>query len=54
MSTMHKEAKSAVLKRLSRIEGQVRGLCRMVVKMKNERKQNMKGNMKDIIWHRRT
>lgn len=27
---MHKEAKSAVLKRLSRIEGQVRGLCRMV------------------------
>ena len=30
MSTMHKEAKSAVLKRLNRIEGQVRGLCRMV------------------------
>ncbi len=27
---MHKEAKSAVLKRLNRIEGQVRGLCRMV------------------------
>jgi CsoR family transcriptional regulator, copper-sensing transcriptional repressor len=30
MSSMHTEAKAAVLKRLNRIEGQVRGLCRMV------------------------
>jgi CsoR family transcriptional regulator, copper-sensing transcriptional repressor len=30
MSSMHGETKSAVLKRLSRIEGQIRGLARMV------------------------
>jgi CsoR family transcriptional regulator, copper-sensing transcriptional repressor len=30
MSTMQPEAKTAVLKRLNRIEGQVRGLSRMV------------------------
>jgi len=30
MSTMHTEAKAAVQKRLNRIEGQVRGLSRMI------------------------
>ncbi len=30
LSSMHKETKAGVLKRLSRIEGQVRGLARMV------------------------